>query len=88
VPAPIHAADRDHARSAVFDVLERHQLADDGAPVPVWQSRKVPVLDVGEAATWLADGWVPFMFFTNRDSGRGNLLYRRYDGNVTLVRPA
>jgi hypothetical protein len=230
VPAPIHAADRDHARSAVFDVLERHQLADDGARVRLsgapcadgpallqvnlrvcgasarvqlagrglaatiaagtarldrqitrltttWQprpwpdperpalsvpgtgavvrtkafrlivgapcqavaamdamdydcflfteadsgedavvyragstgvrlarqrcmrppssgialtvnSRKVPVLDVGEAATWLADGWLPFMFFTNRDSGRGNLLYRRYDGNVTLVRPA
>jgi len=58
-----------------------------GVPLTV-NSRKVPALDVGEAAVWLADGWLPFMFFTDRATGRGNLLYRRYDGDLTLVRPA
>jgi len=50
-------------------------------------SRKVPVLDAVEAVAWLVDGWLPFMFFTDRGTGRGNVLYRRYDGNLTLVRP-
>jgi hypothetical protein len=50
-------------------------------------SRKVPILTAGQAADRLAEGWLPFVFFTERHSGRGNLLYRRYDGNLGLVSP-
>jgi hypothetical protein len=49
--------------------------------------RKTPVLTRLQAARWLADGWLPFLFFTDHDTGRGNLLYRRYDGNLGLVAP-
>lgn len=50
--------------------------------------RKTPVLTRQQAARWLADGWLPFLFFTDHDTGRGNLLYRRYDGDLGLVTPA
>jgi hypothetical protein len=49
--------------------------------------RKTPVLTVAQAARWLGDGWLPFLFFTDYDTRRGNLLYRRYDGNLGLVTP-
>jgi hypothetical protein len=43
------------------------------------------MLSPREAARWLADGWLPFLFFTDRASGRGRLLYRRYDGGLGLI---
>jgi hypothetical protein len=46
---------------------------------------RVPTLRPREAARWLADGWLPFLFFTDRASGRGRLLYRRYDGGLGLI---
>ena len=30
----------------------------------------------------------PFLLFRNADTGRGNVLYRRYDGHYGLVTPA
>ena len=45
------------------------------------------VLTAGQAADQLAEGWLPFVFFTESHSGRGNLRYRRYDGNLGLVTP-
>jgi len=32
-----------------------------------------------------AIGSVPFLFFTDADTGRGNLRYRRYDGDLGLI---
>lgn len=29
----------------------------------------------------------PFMFFADEDTGRGNVLYRRYDGDYGLIVP-
>jgi hypothetical protein len=29
-----------------------------------------------------------FLFYTDPDSGRGRLLYPRYDGGITLIAPA
>ncbi|GAA3776534.1 dormancy-associated translation inhibitor [Plantactinospora mayteni] len=49
--------------------------------------RKTPILTPAQAADRLAEGWLPFVFYTDRDSGRGNLLYRRYDGNLGLISP-
>lgn len=66
------------------DLLELEPL---GSAVTVSEVRPVP-LELAEAETRLeASGW-PFMFFVNRRTGRGNLIYRRYDGQYGLITPA
>jgi hypothetical protein len=30
----------------------------------------------------------PFLFFVNAETGRGNLIYHRYDGHYGLIGPA
>ena len=30
----------------------------------------------------------PFVFFVEPESGRGNVVYRRYDGHYGLITPA
>jgi hypothetical protein len=50
-------------------------------------SRRTPILTPEQAAGRLAEGWLPLLFYTDRDSGRGSLLYRRYDGNLGLIGP-
>lgn len=49
--------------------------------------RKTPTLTLPQAADRLAEGWLPFAFYTDHDSRRGNLLYRRYDGNLGPISP-
>ncbi|WP_067477472.1 sigma 54 modulation/S30EA ribosomal C-terminal domain-containing protein [Nocardia amamiensis] len=41
-----------------------------------------------EAAQRLCGYGLPFLFFTDPVTGRGKLLVRRYDGDLTLVAPA
>jgi hypothetical protein len=48
---------------------------------------RVPTLTEAQAAERLAQGWLPFLFYTDRPTGRGHLLYRRYDGHLGLVTP-
>ncbi len=51
-------------------------------------SQPVPRLEVPEAVERLElTGW-PFVFFVNPETGRGNLLYHRYDGHYGLITPA
>lgn len=50
-------------------------------------SRPAFVLDPAQAAHRLAATAAPFIFYTDRDTGRGNLLYRRYDGDLGLISP-
>jgi hypothetical protein len=57
-----------------------------GQPVTI-NPRKVPVITGTEAARQLCAGWLPFLFFTDPASGRGNVLYRRYDAALGLVAP-
>ncbi|MET7426321.1 sigma 54 modulation/S30EA ribosomal C-terminal domain-containing protein [Dactylosporangium sp. NPDC005555] len=59
-----------------------------GTPAPTVNSRRTPVLAPEAAAARLAEGWLPFLFFTDQDSGRGGLVHRRYDGGVGLLTPA
>lgn len=40
-----------------------------------------------EAADLLCAGTLPHLFFTDAATGRGNLLYRRHDGDLTLITP-
>jgi hypothetical protein len=66
------------------DLLE---LEPVGSAVTVSEVR-VPRLELADAETRLeASGW-SFMFFVNNQTGRGNLLYHRYDGNYGLITPA
>ncbi|MFE9583127.1 sigma 54 modulation/S30EA ribosomal C-terminal domain-containing protein [Nocardia sp. NPDC006044] len=51
-------------------------------------SEPAPVLDEDRAAQVLCHHGLPFLFFTEPHSGRGRLLYRRYDGDLSLVEPA
>ncbi|GAA0897571.1 dormancy-associated translation inhibitor [Virgisporangium ochraceum] len=48
---------------------------------------RVPTLTGDQATERLTEGWLPFLFYTDRPTGRGHLLYRRYDGHLGLVTP-
>jgi hypothetical protein len=50
--------------------------------------RPVPRLAVPEAVRRLDLTGTPFLFFRGVDSGRGCLLYHRYDGHYGLITPA
>ena len=47
-----------------------------------------PRLSVTEAATRLEAAGQPFLFFVNAGTGRGNLIYHRYDGHYGVIRSA
>jgi len=47
-----------------------------------------PRLSATEAAPRLEATGQSFLFFVNAETGRGNLLYHRYDGNYGLIAPA
>jgi hypothetical protein len=49
--------------------------------------RKTPTLTPAQAAARLAEHWLPFVFYTDHATRRGNLLYRRYDGDLGLISP-
>ncbi len=61
-------------------------LSVNSLPLTV-HSEPSPLLGESEAATALCRGGLPYLFFTDRESGRGQLLYRRYDGDLTIVAP-
>ncbi len=44
-------------------------------------------LTVQEAREQLDVSPDPFIFFTNDEDGRGQVLYRRYDGHYGLITP-
>jgi hypothetical protein len=47
-----------------------------------------PQLSVTQAVTRLEAVGQSFLFFVNAETGRGNLLYHRYDGHYGLITPA
>jgi ribosomal subunit interface protein len=47
-----------------------------------------PVMSEREAVAHLDVGGAPFVFFVDPVSGRGRVLYRRYDGHYGLIIPA
>ncbi|MER5352153.1 HPF/RaiA family ribosome-associated protein [Kitasatospora sp. NPDC002551] len=87
------------ARSAADSVVYRddrtgaHRVASAGAPAePVpgltVSTADVPELTVGGAVERLDLSGLPFVFFTDAATGRGNVLYHRYDGHYGLITPA
>lgn len=61
-----------------------HRLPDGGREVV----RPTPQLTVDEAVERLVAGGEPFVAFTDRDTGRANVVYRRYDGHHGLITSA
>lgn len=58
-------------------------------PVPlIVNSRPTPILTDAEAVTRISEHGLRFLFFTNPNTGRGQLLYPRYDGSLGLLTPA
>lgn len=53
----------------------------------VVNSRPTPTLSEVAALHRLCEHNLRFLFFTDRVTGRGHLLYARYDGNVGLITP-
>ncbi|MGV9668900.1 sigma 54 modulation/S30EA ribosomal C-terminal domain-containing protein [Nocardia niigatensis] len=58
-------------------------------PVPlITCPRPAPVLTEHEAADRVREHGLPFLFYTDLDTGRGHLTYRRYDSGLGLITPA
>jgi ribosome-associated translation inhibitor RaiA len=47
-----------------------------------------PVLDEAQARERLDIGGERFVFYTDSETGRGSVVYRRYDGNYGVIDPA
>jgi ribosome-associated translation inhibitor RaiA len=58
----------------------------DGYQVTVL--RDVPRLTLPTAKAVLDSTDTPFVFYADAETGRGNVLYRRHDGNYGLITPA
>jgi ribosome-associated translation inhibitor RaiA len=83
--------------SVIYRTAEGYRLAlahpPNGRLGPVDPSITVsempaPRLSVTEAAIRLEAAGQSFLFFVNAGTGRGNLIYHRYDGNYGLIAPA
>ncbi|MEU0506382.1 sigma 54 modulation/S30EA ribosomal C-terminal domain-containing protein [Nocardia sp. NPDC005998] len=61
-------------------------LTVNSLPV-IMTAQPAPTLLEEAAVTRLCRNGLPFLFFTDADTGRGRLLYRRYDGDLTIVVP-
>jgi ribosome-associated translation inhibitor RaiA len=64
--------------------------AADGATsatLVVRSSVPPPTLTLGEARDWLEQSGGPTLFFADPNTGRGCVLYRRYDGHYGVVAP-
>jgi ribosome-associated translation inhibitor RaiA len=61
-----------------------------GAPAAPLTASRIPAvrLSLTEAEQRLELLGLPFVFFADRESRRGNVLYRRYDGCYGLITPA
>jgi hypothetical protein len=73
-----------------YELLEPSRtsaLADASAPIRHSTARP-PHVGVEDAEQLLDLGSLPFVFFLDTASGRGMVLYRRYDGHNGLIVPA
>lgn len=68
-------------------LARQHRRHPPSPPLTI-NPRATPTLDAAQATRRLGEGCLPFLFFNDPDSGRGALTYRRYDGDIGVVRPA
>ena len=88
-----HGIDRvvyrnDDGRIHVVPTVDGEDLPGDTRP-PIHPAALVlNHLPMEEAAMLLDEGDEPFVFFAEPGSGRGQVLYRRFDGHYGLINPA
>jgi ribosome-associated translation inhibitor RaiA len=75
------------------EATQGHRLASTGplpepAPGLSVSTLGVPDLSTAEAVSRLDLSGLPFVFFTDSATGRGHVLYHRYDGHYGLITPA
>jgi hypothetical protein len=63
-------------------------VAIDGTVVPVRQGPSAPTLTLTDAEDRLDDGGERWVFFIDIDTGRGHVVYHRFDGHYGLITPA
>lgn len=64
----------------------RPPLLPTTLPITI-QSSRPPRLHPAQAAQRIDHDWLAYVFYTDQQTGRGNLLYRRYDGDLGLIAP-
>jgi hypothetical protein len=64
-----------------------HPPSDTGGRIFTVHSRPTPILTESAAVERLCEHGLPFLFHIDAFTGRGHLLYRRYDADLTLVTP-
>ncbi|HEX6419685.1 MAG TPA: sigma 54 modulation/S30EA ribosomal C-terminal domain-containing protein [Acidimicrobiales bacterium] len=69
--------------------VDPSEVAEAAAVVDVVvDDRPAPELSVEQALEWLAVADEPFVLFRNRETGRPNVVYHRYDGHYGLITAA
>jgi hypothetical protein len=72
----------------LLDPADRPPDWGASAAFPVTIDEQVPTTStVDEALAMLDEGHLPFVFFAEEASGRGNVVYRRYDGHYGVITP-
>lgn len=83
--------------SAIYRTQDGYRLARAHAAPGQPEPQDAPITVSGHGAPRLAEPAAierlealgqPFLFFVNSQSGRGNLMYHRYDGHYGLITPA
>ncbi|HWL44267.1 MAG TPA: HPF/RaiA family ribosome-associated protein [Ilumatobacter sp.] len=81
----------EHVPEGGYRLQRMRPVDDEAGPLAI----DLTVLDQGpptatltEATRQLDDGGLRSMFFVDADTGRGNLVYRRYDGHYGVLIPA
>lgn len=81
----------EHAPEGGYRLQRVRQPHVEAGPVAIdltVLSHTPPVIPIDEAIGQLDDGGQRFVFFVDPSSGRGNVVYRRYDGHYGVLTPA
>ena len=83
--AVIYRSDHGHRLALAHNKIRRLGPMDTSITVSETPVERLPVTAAADRME--AMGW-PFLFFVNDQTGRGNILYHRYDGHYGLIEPA
>jgi hypothetical protein len=75
---------------ALANRVAASKTSDTAAAAPlrgVVHSHHIPIFAEADAVHRVRDDAVPFVFFTDKATGRGRLLDCRYDANLGLITP-
>jgi ribosome-associated translation inhibitor RaiA len=78
------------AEGGGYELLEPSGTSSSAHTSPPVQpsATRPPTLSIEDATQLLDEGGSPFLFFMGPETGRGQVLYRRYDGHYGLIVPS